>query len=156
MPDHPLFDRLIDAVDEIFVLAKETANRSACEDANHTLVQRAEHLVAIWKTAIPHPQGLRRRRHRPGSTRRRPPRRRRVASWRCPAGLSPTVSASQLITTSLSCWSTRLMHTRGGPPAHPRQELAASRRVAFPPAPGSGAAVSGDGEVEPFQGALVM
>lgn len=48
-PDHAAtFDRLIDAADSVVVLDNETANRAAYEDANHTILQRAERLVAVW------------------------------------------------------------------------------------------------------------
>lgn len=48
-PDHEeTFDRLIDAAAEVVVLDHPTANRSAYEDANRTLLKRADRLVAVW------------------------------------------------------------------------------------------------------------
>lgn len=48
-PDHAeQFDRLIEAAGEVVVLEHETAHRSAYEDANRTLLQRADRLVAVW------------------------------------------------------------------------------------------------------------
>ncbi|WP_234367377.1 MULTISPECIES: hypothetical protein [Streptomyces] len=53
-PDHAdTFDRLTGAAAEVVVLAHDTANRSAYEDANRTLLQRADGLVAIWDGVPP-------------------------------------------------------------------------------------------------------
>ncbi|WP_306192225.1 MULTISPECIES: hypothetical protein [unclassified Streptomyces] len=51
------FDRLIDAAAEVVVLDHESANRSAYEDANRTLLQRAERLVAVWNGEPPSGKG---------------------------------------------------------------------------------------------------
>lgn len=51
------FDRLIDAAAEVVVLDHESANRSAYEDANRTLLQRAERLVAVWNSEPPSGKG---------------------------------------------------------------------------------------------------
>ncbi|MFF4051958.1 hypothetical protein ACFYZ5_35480 [Streptomyces chartreusis] len=57
-PDHAAtFDRLIDAADEVIVLDNETANRAAYEDANRTILQRAERLVAVWNGEPPSGKG---------------------------------------------------------------------------------------------------
>ncbi|MFF0794956.1 hypothetical protein [Streptomyces spiralis] len=57
-PDHAeAFDRLIDAAAEVVVLDHERANRSAYEDANRTLLQRAERLVAVWNGEPPSGKG---------------------------------------------------------------------------------------------------
>ncbi|WP_435214749.1 hypothetical protein [Streptomyces sp. bgisy034] len=57
-PDHAeTFDRLMAAADEVVVLEHETANRSAYEDANRTLLKRAERLVAVWNGSPPSPKG---------------------------------------------------------------------------------------------------
>lgn len=57
-PDHEeTFDRLIDAAAEVVVLDHESANRSAYEDANRTLLKRAERLVAVWNGSPPSPKG---------------------------------------------------------------------------------------------------
>ncbi|MGP4010516.1 hypothetical protein [Streptomyces sp. 4N124] len=57
-PDHAAaFDRLIEAADEVLVLPNETANRSAYEDANRTLLQRANRLVAVWNGEPPTGKG---------------------------------------------------------------------------------------------------
>ncbi|WP_282700057.1 hypothetical protein [Streptomyces sp. CC219B] len=57
-PDHAAtFDRLIDAADEVLTLDNETANRAAYEDANRTLLQRAERLVAVWDGEPPSGKG---------------------------------------------------------------------------------------------------
>ncbi|MGX4695540.1 hypothetical protein [Streptomyces sp. JNUCC 63] len=57
-PDHAeTFDRLIEAADEVVVLDHETANRAAYEDANRTLLQRADRLVAVWNGEPPSGKG---------------------------------------------------------------------------------------------------
>jgi hypothetical protein len=57
-PDHAeTFDRLIDAAAEVVILDHETANRSAYEDANRTLLRRAERLVAVWNGEPPSGKG---------------------------------------------------------------------------------------------------
>lgn len=57
-PDHEeTFDRLIDAAAEVVVLDHETANRSAYEDANSTLLKRADRLVAVWNGEPPSGKG---------------------------------------------------------------------------------------------------
>ncbi|MFI2374430.1 hypothetical protein ACH5AO_05080 [Streptomyces sp. NPDC018964] len=57
-PDHAAaFDRLRDAADEVVVLDHETANRSAYEDANRTLLKRADRLVAVWNGEPPSGKG---------------------------------------------------------------------------------------------------
>ena len=57
-PDHEeTFDRLVAAAAEVVVLAHETANRSAYEDANRTLLKRADRLVAVWNGEPPTGKG---------------------------------------------------------------------------------------------------
>ncbi|MEU9338538.1 hypothetical protein AB0D49_36215 [Streptomyces sp. NPDC048290] len=57
-PDHAeTFDRLTAAAGEVIVLPHATANRSAYEDANRTLLQRAERLVAVWDGTPPTGKG---------------------------------------------------------------------------------------------------
>ncbi|GHH04717.1 hypothetical protein [Streptomyces lanatus] len=57
-PDHEeTFDRLVEAAAEVVVLDHETANRSAYEDANRTLLKRAERLVAVWNGEPPSGKG---------------------------------------------------------------------------------------------------
>jgi hypothetical protein len=57
-PDHEeTFDRLIEAAAEVVVLDHETANRSAYEDANSTLLKRANRLVAVWDGTPPSGKG---------------------------------------------------------------------------------------------------
>ncbi|MFI5686558.1 hypothetical protein [Streptomyces sp. NPDC051636] len=57
-PDHAeTFDRLIEAAAEVLVLDHETANRSAYEDANRTVLQRADRLVAVWNGEPPSGKG---------------------------------------------------------------------------------------------------
>lgn len=57
-PEHAeTFDRLTAAAVEVVVLNHETANRSAYEDANRTLIQRAERLVAVWNGEPPSGKG---------------------------------------------------------------------------------------------------
>ena len=51
-PDHaPVFDRLVEAAEEVLVLPHETANRQAYEAANAVLIERADQLVAVWNGA---------------------------------------------------------------------------------------------------------
>ena len=57
-PDHAeTFDRLMAAAAEVLVLDHETANRSAYEDANRTVLRRADRLVAVWNGEPPSPKG---------------------------------------------------------------------------------------------------
>jgi hypothetical protein len=57
-PDHEeTFDRLSEAAAEVVVLEHETANRSAYEDANRTLLTRADRLVAVWNGEPPSGKG---------------------------------------------------------------------------------------------------
>ncbi|MET8829549.1 hypothetical protein ABZX40_26620 [Streptomyces sp. NPDC004610] len=57
-PDHAeTFDRLSTAADEVLVLPHERANRGAYEDANRTLLQRADRLVAVWDGTPPSGKG---------------------------------------------------------------------------------------------------
>ncbi|WP_156722214.1 hypothetical protein [Streptomyces apocyni] len=57
-PDHAeTFDRLTAAADEVLVLAHDTANRHAYEDANRTLLKRADRLVAVWSGESPTGKG---------------------------------------------------------------------------------------------------
>jgi hypothetical protein len=57
-PDHAeTFDRLVTAADEGIVLPHETANRAAYEDANRTLLKRADRLVAVWNGEPPSGKG---------------------------------------------------------------------------------------------------
>lgn len=57
-PDHAeTFDRLTESADEVLVLPNEAANRSAYEDANRTLLQRADRLVAVWNGEPPTGKG---------------------------------------------------------------------------------------------------
>ncbi|MFE6554130.1 hypothetical protein ACFVHS_37910 [Streptomyces sp. NPDC057746] len=57
-PDHAAtFDRLITAAAEVIALDHQTANRSAYEDANQTLLQRAERLIAVWNGEPPTGKG---------------------------------------------------------------------------------------------------
>jgi hypothetical protein len=57
-PDHlALFDRLVDAADELVVMPHETANRAAYEAANRELLQRADRLVAVWNGQPPGEKG---------------------------------------------------------------------------------------------------
>ncbi|MFM9612092.1 hypothetical protein [Streptomyces niveiscabiei] len=52
--DHAdLFDRLLEAADEVVVMPYETADRHAYEAANAVLVQRAERFVAVWDGVSP-------------------------------------------------------------------------------------------------------
>ncbi|MFF8537349.1 hypothetical protein ACF07B_36185 [Streptomyces sp. NPDC015532] len=57
-PDHvETFDRLTAAADQVDVLDHDTANRAAYEDANRTLLERADHLVAVWSGEPPSGNG---------------------------------------------------------------------------------------------------
>lgn len=57
-PDHAeTFDRLTESADEVLVLPNETADRSAYEDANRTILQRADRLVAVWNGEPPTGKG---------------------------------------------------------------------------------------------------
>ncbi|GHJ39796.1 hypothetical protein [Streptomyces sp. TS71-3] len=57
-PDHAAtFDRLIESADDVVVLDHEMASRSAYEDANRTLLQRADRLVAVWNGQPPTGKG---------------------------------------------------------------------------------------------------
>ncbi|MFC4466690.1 hypothetical protein ACFPH6_19520 [Streptomyces xiangluensis] len=57
-PEHaPTFDRLTEAADEVLVLPNETANRTAYEDANRTLLLRADRLMAVWNGEPPTGKG---------------------------------------------------------------------------------------------------
>jgi hypothetical protein len=57
-PDHAeTFDRLTAAAVEVLVLDHERANRAAYEDANRTLLWRAERLVAVWNGEPPSGKG---------------------------------------------------------------------------------------------------
>ncbi|GHH83101.1 hypothetical protein GCM10018793_44350 [Streptomyces sulfonofaciens] len=48
-PEHAeTFDRLVRSAVEVVVLEHETANRSAYEDANRTLLRRSDRLMAVW------------------------------------------------------------------------------------------------------------
>jgi hypothetical protein len=51
------FDRLMAAAAEVLVLDHETANRAAYEDANRTLLLRADRLVAVWNGKPPSDKG---------------------------------------------------------------------------------------------------
>lgn len=57
-PDHAeTFDRLAESADVVLVLPNDTADRSAYEDANRTLLQRADRLVAVWNGEPPTGKG---------------------------------------------------------------------------------------------------
>ncbi|MEU6241149.1 hypothetical protein [Streptomyces sp. NPDC047024] len=57
-PDHAqTFDRLTNAAAEVIVLEHEIANRSAYEDANRTLLRRADRLIAVWNGEPPTGKG---------------------------------------------------------------------------------------------------
>ncbi len=57
-PDHAeTFDRLTAAADEVLVLAHDTASRHAYEDANRTLLKRADRLIAVWDGQPPTGRG---------------------------------------------------------------------------------------------------
>ncbi|MEU4652759.1 hypothetical protein AB0G32_02210 [Streptomyces sp. NPDC023723] len=52
-----LFDRLVEAAEEVIVLPNETADRQAYEAANAVLVERADRLVAVWNGEPPTGKG---------------------------------------------------------------------------------------------------
>ncbi|GAB3158554.1 hypothetical protein GCM10027059_03510 [Myceligenerans halotolerans] len=57
-PDHaPTFDKLIEAADDVAVLPYASANRDAYEAANKILIERADHLVAVWDGQPPTSKG---------------------------------------------------------------------------------------------------
>ncbi|WP_200305748.1 hypothetical protein [Streptomyces adelaidensis] len=57
-PDHAAtFDRLAAAASEVLVLPNETANRAAYGDANRTLLERADRLMAVWNGEPPNSKG---------------------------------------------------------------------------------------------------
>ncbi|MFF1737481.1 hypothetical protein [Streptomyces sp. NPDC058247] len=57
-PDHAaLFDRLVEAADEVLVMPHETANRQAYETANTAVLERADRLVAVWNGEPPSGKG---------------------------------------------------------------------------------------------------
>lgn len=57
-PDHaPVFDRLVEAAEDVVVLPIETAGRQAYEAANSVLVERADRLVAVWDGTPPTGRG---------------------------------------------------------------------------------------------------
>lgn len=57
-PDHAVaFDQLTEAASEVLVLPNETANRAAYEDANRTLLDRADRLMAVWNGEPPTGKG---------------------------------------------------------------------------------------------------
>ncbi|MDO0932670.1 hypothetical protein QQY66_13560 [Streptomyces sp. DG2A-72] len=57
-PDHVLiFDRLVEAAEEVLVLPHETASRQAYEAANAVLIQRADRVVAVWNGEPPTGKG---------------------------------------------------------------------------------------------------
>jgi hypothetical protein len=57
-PDHEdTFDRLSADAAEVVILDHETANRSAYEDANRTMLKRADRLVAVWNGEPPSGKG---------------------------------------------------------------------------------------------------
>ncbi|MGW3646343.1 hypothetical protein [Streptomyces sp. NPDC000878] len=57
-PDHAeTFDRLAESADVVLVLPNDTADRSAYEDANRMLLQRADRLVAVWNGEPPTGKG---------------------------------------------------------------------------------------------------
>ncbi|MFG2556937.1 hypothetical protein [Streptomyces sp. NPDC048581] len=53
----PLFDRLVDAAEEVLVLPHDTADRQAYEAANAVLIERADRLVAVWDGEPPSAAG---------------------------------------------------------------------------------------------------
>ncbi|MGW7045543.1 hypothetical protein ACWGDT_23135 [Streptomyces avermitilis] len=56
--DHaPLFDRLLDAADEVVVLPYPSADREAFDAANAVLLERADRLVAVWNGEGPSGKG---------------------------------------------------------------------------------------------------
>lgn len=57
-PEHAeTFDRLVESAAEVVVLGHPTAGRVAYEDANRTLLSRADRLVAVWDGAPPSGKG---------------------------------------------------------------------------------------------------
>lgn len=57
-PDHAaLFDHLVEAAGEVFVLPRRTADHQAYEAANAVLVERADRLVAVWNGEPPTGKG---------------------------------------------------------------------------------------------------
>lgn len=57
-PQHaPLFDKLIEAADEVLTMPFETAGREAYEAANHVLLDRADRLIAVWNGQPPGGKG---------------------------------------------------------------------------------------------------
>lgn len=57
-PDHAAtFDRLTEAAEEVVVLEHKSANQGAYEDANRTLLRRADRLVAVWDGNPPSGKG---------------------------------------------------------------------------------------------------
>lgn len=57
-PDHAVvFDRLVEAAEDVLVLPIETAGRQAYEAANSVLVERADRLVAVWDGSPPTGRG---------------------------------------------------------------------------------------------------
>ncbi|MFF0139648.1 hypothetical protein ACFYRN_24745 [Streptomyces sp. NPDC005227] len=57
-PDHEgTFDRLAATASTVVVLDHETANRAAYADANNTLLERADRLVAVWNGEPPSGRG---------------------------------------------------------------------------------------------------
>ncbi|MFJ9871014.1 hypothetical protein [Streptomyces sp. NPDC101165] len=57
-PHHAaLFDRLVEAAEEVFVLPHETADRQAYEAANTVLIERADRFVAVWNGEPPTGRG---------------------------------------------------------------------------------------------------
>ncbi|MGC5363689.1 hypothetical protein ACPXCE_18750 [Streptomyces sp. DT24] len=57
-PDHAaLFDRLVEAADDVLVLPYDAANRQAYEAANAVLIGRADRLVAVWSGEPPSGKG---------------------------------------------------------------------------------------------------
>ncbi|MFI2346980.1 hypothetical protein ACH492_07940 [Streptomyces sp. NPDC019443] len=56
--DHAeLFDRLVEAADEVLVMPHEAANRQAYEAANAVLLERSDRLVAVWNGESPSGKG---------------------------------------------------------------------------------------------------
>jgi hypothetical protein len=57
-PGHAgLFDRLVDASDEVVVIPEESAGRAAYNAANAVLLDRADRLVAVWNGEPPSGRG---------------------------------------------------------------------------------------------------
>lgn len=53
----PVFDRLVEAAEEVLVMPHETADRQAYEAANAVLLERADRLVAVWNGEPPTGKG---------------------------------------------------------------------------------------------------